>query len=149
MTTGNKSDDAFLEAVPEIVLEVGDVKVVHQDATPDAPRSVFIRRPTMVARMRLLIAKKAEFEKALTKIQREKKEDFAYDFALAALAILQHLTREDGEDEVKALSVLADLIVQRQTQFHEEYAPFTRACAFVKGLAEEGAASIQEYLAAA
>ena len=68
----------------------------------------------------------------------------------AAQAFLERLMREDGENEVLALSVLADLLVKNQTQFSEEYAPFKAAGGFVKALAEsDDEVDIRRYLAVA
>lgn len=133
---------------PEIILEEGDIEVVHQ-VLADSPKSVGIRRPKEISRIKLLNEKRKEFRAALMKLERKGKEDFAYDFAVTALAILESLTKEDGEEEVMTLSILADLLVQKRLQFNEEYDPFKEACRFVKDLAEsDREVSIKHYLAA-
>lgn len=138
------------EIAPEIVLGVDAIEVIEY-VTPDAPKSLSIKRPNKIARMRLLNKRRMEFKDALMKLVREeKKEFFAYDFAVAAQAFLERLMREDGENEVLALSVLADLLVKNQTQFSEEYAPFKAAGGFVKALAEsDDEVDIRRYLAVA
>lgn len=138
-------DKKSTEVAVEIELEVEAIEV-----TTDAPKSFFIKRPTTVGRMRLLNKQWRNFKTALMKLKREeKKEFFAYDFAVAVEVFLGRLVQEDGENEVLALSILADLLVKNQTHFDEKYAPFKAAGRFVKALAEsDKEVDIRHYLVA-
>lgn len=133
------------EPVLEIVLGNDAIEVI-----PDAQKPLSINRPNKMARMKLLNTQRRDFKTALTKLMRGKREDFAYDFAVTGLALLERLTKEDGEEKVLANSVLADLVLQKYTQFSEKYAPFKAACEFVKALSEsDREVDIRHYLAAA
>ena len=74
-----------------------------------------------------------------------KENDPAHDLAVVSLALLERMLREDGKDSVQTTLVLDDL-KKRGDQFHENYAPFKRACMFVNDLVEKGEVSVLDYL---